>query len=164
MISEGFNPDWPILMGETQKGDKHSYKRLLDEIGPYLYNYIRKRVKNLDDVDDLYQTVLMKVHRARATYDLTVPFEPWLFAIARNSIADFFKKEKKSLITESLYNDEGDYSNEPSVEYGVEKMIFNRPGIADVNAHQKAQINKTNNTTREIPKSQFETRERISFL
>jgi RNA polymerase sigma-70 factor (ECF subfamily) len=136
MEREGFNPDWPKLMAETQQGLKESYKRLLDEISPVLYKYIKKRISNADDVDDVYQTVLMKVHRARATYDLTVPFEPWMFAIARNSIADFFKANKRHRETFSSNIGQEGILIELSVEYGDEKMIFNE-AISQMTPKQK---------------------------
>ena len=41
-----------------------------------------------DRLDDVVQEVLLTIHRARATYDPTRPFLPWLRAIARRRAID----------------------------------------------------------------------------
>jgi len=44
--------------------------------------FLRSRA-SAGDLEDVYQEVLLAVHRVRHTYDARRPFEPWLFAIAR---------------------------------------------------------------------------------
>lgn len=48
----------------------------------------QRRFLGSQDVDDLVQDILLSVHAARATYDPTRPFLPWLLAITRNRLAD----------------------------------------------------------------------------
>ncbi|MCC5986224.1 MAG: RNA polymerase sigma factor [Pararhodobacter sp.] len=40
------------------------------------------------DVEDMVQDILLSLHRARASWDPTRPFLPWLVTIARNRLAD----------------------------------------------------------------------------
>jgi RNA polymerase sigma factor (sigma-70 family) len=77
---------WQTLMGKTQQGDMLAYGRFLDEIGPLLLGYVRKRVYQQDLVLDAYQDVLLTLHKALPTYDPARPLGPWLFTVARNSI------------------------------------------------------------------------------
>jgi len=77
-------------MAAAQEGDRAAYERLLADILPALRAFTRRRLG--DDsaaVEDVVQEVLLSVHRSRRTYRPERPFEPWLFAIARNAIADF---------------------------------------------------------------------------
>lgn len=79
-------------MERAQAGDREAYRELLDSIGPMLRAFLRRWVANAEDLDDLYQEVLMTLHRARHTYDPGLPLEPWLFAIARNTAADHHRR------------------------------------------------------------------------
>src|SRR5262249_31886393 len=75
-------------MAEAQRGDAAAYADLLDDIGPMVANFLRRRVRDAEAVQDLYQDVFMALHRARHTYEAGRPLEPWLFAIARHVVAD----------------------------------------------------------------------------
>jgi len=46
--------------------------------------FLRRRIADAHELEDVFQDTLMAVHRARHTYDPSRPFEPWLFAIARH--------------------------------------------------------------------------------
>jgi RNA polymerase sigma-70 factor (ECF subfamily) len=78
------------LMRRSQAGDAAAYAELLREIATVLRRVVRRRRTRLTeaDVEDLVQDVLLAVHTARATYDPTRPFMPWLMAITRNRFAD----------------------------------------------------------------------------
>src|SRR5438874_1739949 len=68
--------DWSILMARTQAGEAVAYRRLLDEISPYLRSLAARRHRDPSDVEDAVQDVLLTVHAIRATYDPTRPFGP----------------------------------------------------------------------------------------
>jgi RNA polymerase sigma factor (sigma-70 family) len=76
-------------MALAQEGDKAAYERLLADILPALRSFARRRLGDDVAAEDVVQEVLLSVHRARRTYRPERPFEPWLFAIARNAIIDF---------------------------------------------------------------------------
>jgi len=76
------------LMAEAQRGDANAYGSLLDDIGPMVMNFLRRRVRDAEEVQDVYQEIFMALHRARHTYQPTRPLEPWLFAIARRVVTD----------------------------------------------------------------------------
>jgi RNA polymerase sigma-70 factor (ECF subfamily) len=74
-------------MADAQQGDRVAYAALLDDVGPMVQQFVRRRVRDPEEAKDVYQDVLLAVHRARHTDDPTWPFEPWLFAIARRIVA-----------------------------------------------------------------------------
>ena len=80
------------LMARMQDGDGDSCRALLDDIGPMLTNFLRRRIADREALEDVYQETLMAFFQARHTYDPSRPLEPWLFAIARNIAADHARR------------------------------------------------------------------------
>ena len=90
---------------------------------PRLRNFIRRRVANDADVEDILQDVFSELVEA---YRLMQPIEQvgaWLFRVARNRIVDGFRKRKTEAIREPTQdNDEALGLDEllPSPEAGPE--------------------------------------------
>jgi RNA polymerase sigma-70 factor (ECF subfamily) len=80
------------LMERMQQGDAQACAVLLDDIGPALMRFLRRRIADPQETEDVYQEVLMAVFEARHTYEVGRPLEPWLFAIARNIAADHSRR------------------------------------------------------------------------
>jgi len=86
---------WSRLMVKIQQGDAEAYRCFLDEIGPVLLTFVRKRVFNPQMVPDVYQEVLLTLHKARHSYEPGRPLGPWLFTVARNSLLDALGRNRK---------------------------------------------------------------------
>jgi RNA polymerase sigma-70 factor (ECF subfamily) len=80
------------LMERWQQGDPEACRELLDSIGPSLTYFLRRRVADPHELEDVYQEVFMAIFQARHTYESGRPFEPWLFAIARNIAVDYSRR------------------------------------------------------------------------
>jgi len=86
----------------ARSGADEQGRRLSVEIereGPRLRNFIRKRVGNEADVEDVLQDVFSELVEA---YQLMQPVEhvsAWLFRVARNRITDVFRKRKTESLT-----------------------------------------------------------------
>jgi RNA polymerase sigma-70 factor (ECF subfamily) len=74
-------------MERSQSGDKEAFRVLFDDIGPLVTRFVRRRLIDRADVDDVCQEALLAVFKSRHTYQPARPFEPWLFAIVRNVLA-----------------------------------------------------------------------------
>src|ERR1700722_5301736 len=73
---------------------------------PRLRNFIRKRVPNESDVDDLLQEVFYELVEANR---LLMPIDyvtGWLFRVARNRVTDLFRKKKPQNFTDAAAIDE----------------------------------------------------------
>jgi RNA polymerase sigma factor (sigma-70 family) len=71
-----------------------------------LGHFIRKRVPNEADVEDLLQEVFYELVEANR---LLMPIEhiaAWLFQVARNRITDLFRKKKPELFSDAAAEDE----------------------------------------------------------
>jgi RNA polymerase sigma-70 factor (ECF subfamily) len=79
-------------MVRVQSGDQDAYRVLLDDVAQVLRGFLRRRVADSNEVDDVLQDVLMAMHRARHTFDPMRPVEPWLFAIARTVTIDHARR------------------------------------------------------------------------
>ena len=71
-----------------------------------LRSFIRKRVRNAADVEDLLQDVFSRLVEARR---LLMPIDyvtGWLFRVARNRITDFLRKKNPENFTDAAVMDE----------------------------------------------------------
>jgi RNA polymerase sigma factor (sigma-70 family) len=91
-----------------------------------LRNFIRKRVPNEADVEDLLQEVFCELVEANR---LLMPIDyvtGWLFRVARNRITDLFRKKKPETFTDAAVGDEdGELQIEdllPSPDAGPEAL------------------------------------------
>jgi RNA polymerase sigma-70 factor, ECF subfamily len=90
------------MMARVQEGDRESGRILLDDIGPMLASFLRRRIADRDELEDVYQETLMAFFQARHTYQPSRPLEPWLFAIARNVAADHARRYWNRVSIEQL--------------------------------------------------------------
>jgi RNA polymerase sigma factor (sigma-70 family) len=76
---------------------------------PRLRNFIRKRVPDEADVEDLLQEVfyeLVEAHRLLKPIDYVTS---WLYQVARNRITDLFRKKKPETFSDAVVeNEEGE--------------------------------------------------------
>src|SRR5580765_1959059 len=94
-----------------------------------LRNFIRKRVANDADVEDLLQEVFYELVEANR---LLMPIEHvtgWLFRVARNRITDLFRKKKPELFSDAAIEDEEGEALQiddllPSPDAGPEALYF----------------------------------------
>lgn len=93
--------DWAILMARAQSGERETYRRLLDEITPYLRSLAASAHRDPRDIEDTVQDVLLCVHAIRHTYDPKRPFGPWLVAIARRRIVDRLRRQGRARLRET---------------------------------------------------------------
>ncbi len=83
------------LMVRYQGGDLEAFNCLYDNYKPLIYGYLYKRVNKRTEVDEIFQDVFLRLHHSRSRYKSEFPFEPWLFAVLRNSLADHYRKKRK---------------------------------------------------------------------
>lgn len=83
------------LMNKAQSGDRVSYAELLQGLNSFLKNYLRKRIFEQNEVDEVVQEILMAVHKSLHTYDIEKSFMGWFLAIAEYKIVDYIRSLKK---------------------------------------------------------------------
>jgi RNA polymerase sigma factor (sigma-70 family) len=74
----------------------------IEREGPRLRNFVRRRIPDPADAEDILQDVLAELVES---YRLPRPVEEvgaWLFTVARNRITDFFRKKRTQTFTDAL--------------------------------------------------------------
>lgn len=74
---------------------------------PRLRSFIRKRVLDIGDAEDVLQDVFYEL---TATYRMMKPVEQvtaWLYRVARNRITDLFRRQKAVSLNEPVADEEG---------------------------------------------------------
>src|SRR5512136_2652224 len=75
---------------------------------PRLRNFIRRRVPDPRDVEDILQDVFYELVEANR---LLMPIDHvtgWLFRVARNRITDLFRRKKEERLGDAAASSEGD--------------------------------------------------------
>ena len=73
---------------------------------PRLRNFIRRRVPNEADVDELLQEVFFELVQAQRLLKPIDFVSGWLFRVARNRITDLFRKKRPENFTDAAGEDE----------------------------------------------------------
>jgi len=106
---------------------------------PRLRNFIRKRVPNEADVDELLQEVFFELVQA---YRLLMPIDyvsGWLFRVTRNRITDLFRKKKPENFADAAgWDEDGELlaieDFLPSPEDGPDALFVRNALLAEMEA------------------------------
>ncbi|MFO0601579.1 MAG: RNA polymerase sigma factor [Polyangiales bacterium] len=83
------------LMAAAVAGDARAFEALYRALAPRVRGFLRNLSGDDRAADDLTQTTFLKIHRARASYQLGAPVEPWVFAIARRTFLDHRRSRRR---------------------------------------------------------------------
>jgi RNA polymerase sigma-70 factor (ECF subfamily) len=92
---------WSTLMARVQDGDAVAYRRLLEDVTPYLRSLVTRHRGLSGETEDVVQDILLTLHAVRHTYDPDRPFGPWLVAIARRRIVDRLRRRGRIAAAET---------------------------------------------------------------
>jgi RNA polymerase sigma-70 factor (ECF subfamily) len=93
--------DLPALMVGYQQGDATAVDELVRRISPSLGRYFAAASTG-QDAEDLLQECWIRIHKARHTYRPSEPLLPWIFAIARYTRLDGYRKRRRLESKETL--------------------------------------------------------------
>jgi len=101
-------------------GEYSAFEELYFRHSSRVYGYLRSKLSLPGDAEDLLQTAFLKLHRSRESYDATMPFLPWMFAITRNVLIDYFRKHKTTPMEPGKVAILADQQNHASAEQSGE--------------------------------------------
>ena len=76
--------------GEAQ----HEFEAGVLEFAGKLRSFVRRRVWNAGDAEDIAQEVLLKVFKARSSLRDARKLEAWLYQVARGTIIDYYRRRR----------------------------------------------------------------------
>lgn len=113
----GRDRDRAALMARGQAGEREAYRRLLEDIVPFIRALASRRLRDPSEVEDAVQDVLLTVHLIRHTYDPTRPFAPWLAAIANRRIIDRLRSQVRSNLRQTPLSSKHETFSEPKANF-----------------------------------------------
>jgi RNA polymerase sigma-70 factor (ECF subfamily) len=81
------------LARRWQAGDRAAGSALIDRHLPRLRAFFAVRCASATEAEDLAQEVFLAVCRHLEAFDPALPFTGWLYGIARNKLADFWRRQ-----------------------------------------------------------------------
>jgi len=86
------------LMIRGLEGDSVAHLALLRTLSGHLRGYFARRLgTGTSEVEDLVQETLLAVHLKRDSYDRSLPFTPWAYAIARYKLFDHLRRRHRQV-------------------------------------------------------------------
>jgi RNA polymerase sigma-70 factor (ECF subfamily) len=83
------------LMAQYQAANPAALDELVRRISPPLLRYFARSRFGRNDAEDLLQDCWVRIHRARHTYRSSEPVMPWIYAIARHTRLDAYRKRRR---------------------------------------------------------------------
>ncbi len=105
------------------EGDMKAFERLYRRLSPKVYGFLRLRLQNKEDVDEVFQKVFSKVHLTRESYDEHYPVLQWLFVIAKSALLDHVKSlNRKERLKEEFFLSQNDPL--PSLSHQMDESLL----------------------------------------
>jgi RNA polymerase sigma-70 factor (ECF subfamily) len=83
------------LMSRLMRGEAAAFEEIVAQHRGPVYGYLRARVLQPSDAEDLAQEVFLRFYLARARFDSSNMLRPWLLGIARNLIREHVRAVRK---------------------------------------------------------------------
>ncbi len=83
------------LARKAQEGDGAAYESLLEQLYSFVRRILIARLGYVSELDDLTQTCLLAIHHALPSYHPSRNIRPWIQAIVRYKIADYFRAQAR---------------------------------------------------------------------
>lgn len=109
------NETWGKTIIKAKKGNKKALEKIIYMYGDNLFGYIYNMTRDTNTAEDIYQDVWIKVLMNLDSYKESQPFSPWLITVAKNTIYDYSRKEKKVSIR-LIINTQEDTQEDPEKE------------------------------------------------
>lgn len=87
-------PEQALIAG-LQGGDRTAFAAVVAKHQGLLFGYLRSRLLEPADAEDLCQEVFLRLYVGRARFDSSTQIGPWLIGIARNVLREHVRRIKR---------------------------------------------------------------------
>jgi RNA polymerase sigma factor (sigma-70 family) len=97
-----------IMIPEMTQAQNESISEVIQENGKKLFAFIRNRVNEPEEAEDIFQDVMYELTES---YRLMQPIEKmaaWLYRVARNKITDKYRKKRPQLLDDKVVRQSND--------------------------------------------------------
>jgi RNA polymerase sigma-70 factor, ECF subfamily len=116
----------PGLMIRYQDGDPVAVEELVRSISPVLLRFFAASDGSRSEAEDLLQECWMRIHRSRHTYRPSEPLLPWIFAIARHTRLDAYRRRRRRQSKEIPISNVPEMSASPARSAAIESDEIHR--------------------------------------
>jgi RNA polymerase sigma-70 factor, ECF subfamily len=81
-------------MSRYQQADGEATATLISRLSPQIFQFFLAQVRDRSQAEDLLQDFWLRVHKARHTFRAGEPLLPWVFAIARRTKIDQYRRTR----------------------------------------------------------------------
>ena len=93
----------PGLVADAQRGDRESLGRIFDVFHLPIYRYVLVRIRSAPDAEDIAADTFVAAFAAIGRFRWQgLPFEAWLFRIARSKISDHQRRARRRSTTSDI--------------------------------------------------------------
>ena len=79
------------LIEQLRRGDRAAFAAVVEQHQRAVYGYLRARLLQNSDADDMTQEVFLRFYVTQARFDSSALIRPWLLGIARNLLREHVK-------------------------------------------------------------------------
>lgn len=90
------------LMMKVKNGELEKLGLLFERYNRPLFSFFYRMCKESQASEDLVQSVFERILKYRETYTGNGTFSTWMFSIARNAHIDYYRKQKRSFVSDEI--------------------------------------------------------------
>lgn len=83
------------LIDQWRTGDATAFAAIIERHQRAIYGYLRARLTQATDAEDMTQEVFLRFHLAQARFDSNQLIRPWLLGIARNLLKEHVRSVRR---------------------------------------------------------------------
>jgi len=126
------------LIQPVQCGCKKAYAHLLRETVGILKSFLTKYLANNDEMQDVIQESLLSVHRALPSFNTDRPYRPWVLAIARHRLNDYFRVRYSRQVDKWVNLDElASVQDDANIQWELEREDWIESYLKELPEHQQ---------------------------
>lgn len=97
-----------LFTGMEEKTKEINISQIVTRYGKQLFSFIRKKVRSLEDTEDILQEVWYQYSKL-SNFEELENISAWLYSVSRNKITDLYRKKKPDNLEDYSYvSEEGD--------------------------------------------------------
>lgn len=100
----------------TENQQTETTARIWHDLRGRLRQFVQSRVSSATDVDDVLQTVFLRIHQKLPDLRRADRLESWVFQITRNAITDYFRKKNATTDEVDTFVDASNPSTQSNAE------------------------------------------------
>lgn len=138
MCESGIQKDALLLVLQVKKGDKSAFSQLYRSHYPRIFSFLRTLLKDSFMAEEITQDVFFRLWINREKLDHTLPLDPYLFSMAKNTVLNFQKrKETEERYLEYQHKEEQAEEQIEQALYGKELQNLINAAIKTMPAQQQ---------------------------